>query len=640
MRRLILGTAGHIDHGKTELVRALTDVDTDRLKEEKERGITIDLGFAEFAPGGETDVRFGVVDVPGHEGFVKNMLAGATGMDVVVLVVAADEGVMPQTREHLAIVRLLGVERLVVAVTKADLVEEAWLELVRDEVRELLAPGPYDAAPVVVTSARSGRGLEELTEALLREGGAAAPSDPGDLARLPVDRVFTIRGTGTVVTGTLWSGRLAAEGRVRLLPGELEARIRGLQVHGRDVAEAGPGERVAVALSGSGVDREAIQRGQTLVTDPGWSATTMLTAHLSVLPETGWAVEDGQRVRVHLGTSEVMARVVLLGGEPVLGPGGEGWVQLRLETPLVARARDRFVLRSYSPVTTIAGGRVAEPLPSKRTRLVEGDAGNLDALLHGSPEEAVGAALRIRRWEGAEPERLPVLVGRPPAAVERALESLRDAEVPTAGGRVFGAESVARARDALLEAVESFHEREPLSPGMPLERLRQALPGEAAGHLADPVLARLEEAGRLRIEEGVAALADFRPSLSPEQEEARARLRDLYREAGLAPPAVRELPEALRTRPDLPELLRLMEAAGEIRALDEDLFVVPEALERAAREVEERLAGRSGLGPADFREVLSLTRKHLLPVLHHLDGRGVTVRRDDLRDVPGPSGAA
>src|SRR5262245_55396053 len=268
MRRLILGTAGHIDHGKTELVRALTGVDTDRLKEEKERGITIDLGFAELQVSEE--LRLGVVDVPGHEGFIRNMLAGATGMDLVLLVVAADEGVMPQTREHVATVSLLGVERLVVALTKIDLVDSEWAALVTDEVRGVLAETPYQDAPVVETSARTGAGLADLVSTVREVAEQVRSDDAGDVARLPVDRVFSVRGTGTVVTGTLWSGTLRVGERVRVLPGDLSARIRGLQVHGREVEEARAGERTAAALTGQGLDRESLARGHVLVAGDGW----------------------------------------------------------------------------------------------------------------------------------------------------------------------------------------------------------------------------------------------------------------------------------------------------------------------------------------------------------------------------------
>ncbi|MCJ7626816.1 MAG: selenocysteine-specific translation elongation factor, partial [Longimicrobiales bacterium] len=334
MRRLILGTAGHIDHGKTALVKALTGVDTDRLKEEKERGITVDLGFAEYQP--REDVLFGVVDVPGHEGFIRNMLAGATGMDLVLLVVAADEGVMPQTREHFSIVQLLRVPRLVVAVTKSDLVDSDWMDLVREEVQELLQDTRFDGAPILPVSSLTGQGLDELGEALATVGLEAEEKGADDVVRLPIDRVFTIRGAGTVVTGTLWTGELREGTRVLLLPGDREGRVRSLQVHGQEVREARAGARVAVGLSGSKVGHQGLSRGQTLVEGGGWEVSWMLTCWISLLSDTGWELEQGQRVRVHLGTAEVLARVTLFQIDR-LGGGEEGWAQLRLEEPVLAR---------------------------------------------------------------------------------------------------------------------------------------------------------------------------------------------------------------------------------------------------------------------------------------------------------------
>ena len=325
---LILGTAGHIDHGKTSLVEALTGVDTDRLAEEKRRGITIELGFARYAPA--EGCSFGIVDVPGHEGFVRTMVAGATGMDIVLLVVAADEGVMPQTREHLAIVKLLGVEGLVVAITKADLVDAEWLELVTEEVQEVLEDTKYRNAEIIPTSVRTGAGLRELSDALVRCAALSRERSVDDLARLPVDRVFAMEGAGTVVTGTLWSGSVTRGSTVRILPRGDEARVRAVQVHGVQVERAAAGERTALALTGAAVRRGMVARGDVLVTDRSWAPSLMLTVELHALEGSGWRLEHGQRVRVHLGTVEVMSRVALFGMEEV-APGVGAPAQLRLE---------------------------------------------------------------------------------------------------------------------------------------------------------------------------------------------------------------------------------------------------------------------------------------------------------------------
>ncbi len=631
MRRLILGTAGHIDHGKTALVRALTGVDTDRLAEEKRRGITIDLGFAELAVG--DDLAFGVVDVPGHESFIRNMLAGATGMDVVLLVVAADEATMPQTREHLAIARLLGVERLVVALSRVDLVDEEWLELALDDVRDLLADTPYADAPIVPTSVVTGVGLDDLRGALAREGARARERRDTDVVRLPVDRVFTVRGTGTVVTGTLWSGSLSLDRRVRLEPGGVAARVRGLEVHGRSVERARAGERTAVALAGGRMGRGAVGRGQVVVGADPWVAADRVTARIELLPDTAWGIERGQRVRVHLGTAEAMARVFLLDRAEMVA-GESAWAQLRLEAPVVARARDHLVLRSYSPVTTIGGGIVAEPSPPPRTRLLDDEAERLEAILGPDPRPRRRAVLDLAGWAGVREAELPIRTGDPPRAVPPDTEG---ATFATARALYSGAVAD-EGRRLLRRRVARFHRLQPLRPGMPLAEAREALPKRAGTELADALLADLAERGQLEIRRELVREPGFEPTLTREQEGVRSALAEQYRTAGLSPPALGDLPAPLRDHADLWPILRLLERAGDIIALNDDFFADADAISKGAREVRGRLGGRSGLGPADFREVLPVTRRHLLPLLACLDRLGVTIRRGDGRDVPGEPG--
>jgi selenocysteine-specific elongation factor len=640
MRRLILGTAGHIDHGKTELVKALTGVDTDRLKEEKERGITIDLGFAELAAA--DDVQLGVVDVPGHEGFIRNMLAGATGMDIVVLVVAADEGVMPQTREHLSIVTLLGVERLVVALTKCDLVDEAWLDLVTDDVRELLLSTPYRDAPLVPTSSRTGQGLQELVTTLRAAADECGAGDETDLARLPIDRVFTVKGTGTVVTGTLWSGALRVGERVHLLPGERVARVRGLQVHGRDVQEARGGQRTAVALTGQQIEREDLARGQVLVSVEAWSASSVMTVRVRVLPDAEWVLERGQRVRVHLGTAERIARLVLLEADALL-PGEIGWAQLRLEAPAVARAREPFVLRAYSPVTTLGGGLVAEPAAPKRTRLADDEVDALNALLEGGVDEAVAARTHLTGWSGEAVASLPVTTGLAPADLAAATAKVPSVEETAGSGSTAG---ICRLADAvisgavvtegcrrLLDAVDAFHADQPLRLGVDVETLRHSLPGHAHPALANALLSGLVSSGRLAIRESVVSRADFRATLSTAQAKLLGALVEAYRSASLSPPTLAELPAPLRDAPDLWPLLRILEADGRLTRLEDELFIWSEALADAGAQVKRALGGKSGLGPADFKDAVPVTRKHLLPILAHFDQVGITTRRGNVRDV-------
>lgn len=665
-RSLVLGTAGHIDHGKTALVRALTGVETDRLAEEKQRGITIELGFARYAPGDGDGIAFGVVDVPGHEGFVKTMVAGATGMDVVLLVVAADEGVMPQTREHLAIVALLGVAEMVVALSKADMVDAEWMELVREEVADLLAGTPYEAAEVVPTSVETGDGLPALSQALVRCGSRARRRADDDLFRLPVDRVFAVEGAGTVATGTLWSGSLTRGGSVRILPGGGQARIRTLQVHGEQVETAVAGQRTAVALTGASVRRGLIARGDVLVSDPSWRPSMMLTVELACLPETGWRVEAGQRVRVHLGTVEVMARVALFGADEI-APGEAALAQLRLEAQVVARAGDRLVVRSYSPVTTIAGGVVLEPVPPKRKRLAEADRLALAELARGG-HHAVKGAVALAGWNGLDESDLGVLAGRtsgpfPDSAAGPAPASAADsapapatgpapapatgpAPAPAAGsppdppaaawswdGTLFAPEIVADGESRILATTADHHRRRSLEAGAPLDVLRQSLPARSRPRLADGLAARLAAAGRLIVTGGIARLPGFEAALSPDEAALAEHLTALLHDAGLQGPTTAEATAQASAHPRTAAVLDFLAAKGRVRLLGDSYWVATETLADAGARVAQQLGGREGLGPADFREVLPVTRKHLIPVLAHFDATGLTMREPAGRRV-------
>ncbi|HUG39141.1 MAG TPA: selenocysteine-specific translation elongation factor [Longimicrobiales bacterium] len=625
----IIGTGGHIDHGKTALVAALTGEDTDRLPEEKRRGISIDLGFSRIELDGATH---GIVDVPGHEDFIRNMLAGATGLDVLLLVVAADEGVMPQTREHVAIADLLDVPRAVVALTKADLVEPEWLTLVREDVAALLAGTRFAGAPMVPVASPSGQGIDALRAELGRAVGTPRGA-PGDLFRLPIDRVFTVRGTGTVVTGTVWSGALRRDEAVRVEPGGLSARVRGLQVHGADAERVEAGSRAAIALAG--VERDQVARGVTLVTHPGWRPASMITVRLRILPDTGWSIRQRQRVRVHLATAEVMARVRLLEGT-ALRPGETAWAQLRLEDPLLARAGDRCVIRSYSPVTTIAGGVVAEPAAPKRKRLDPGLAQRLHARARASGEPAVSATVSDAGAAGIPVDDLPVESGATPDEIRSALEGDR---VILAAGRAFPASAGVAATDALAAAVDAHHLRWPLRTGIELEELRRAASG--AGSLVQWALDSMVAEGSLEARDGRIARAGWRPALDADQRRRVAALEALLQRAGATPPADEELAAAAGPGPDpMDELLRYMEAHRLAVRLQPGLYLAPAVVERLTGAVRERLGGRSGLGPADFRPIVDVSRKHLIPILEYLDLAGVTVRHGEGRSVPGRDAGA
>ena len=623
----IVGTAGHIDHGKTALIGALTGESTDRLPEEQARGISIDLGFSHLEVG---DLRLGIVDVPGHEDFIRNMLAGATGIDVLLLVVAADEGVMPQTREHTAIAELLGVERAVVALTKTDLVDDDWLGLVHDDLAGFLAGTPFAGATVVPTSTTTGRGIEELGSALASTFQAPRGT-PDDLFRMPVDRAFSVRGTGTVVTGTVWSGTLSAEEPVRLLPDGPECRVRGLQVHGSEVGSLHAGERGAIALVG--VDRDDVVRGMTVIRGVGWEPSRRLTARLRVLPGPDWAVERQQRVRVHLGTAEVMARVFVLDQEALL-PGDEGWVQLRLEAPLLARAGDRFVIRSYSPVTTIGGGVVAEPAAPKRTRLHDRARAGLAAIVDpgSGPASAAGVAwiLEEAAGGGAPEAALPVRTGLPPDRVEAALAGAGAVRI---ADRWYARDTLADTRDSLTAAVEGFHEERPLRSGMEVEALRGSTSGTSADLVERALRDLIEEDILVRVESRIARRG-WSPRLSPTQRRVTEEIVHRLAEAGAEAPRVPQLAPAGPHAGEVPDLVALLEEAGRVVRIEHDLFLDADVAHRIVEDVRHRLGGGEALAPGDFRDVVDVSRKHLMPLLAWLDRTGVTVRTASGRAVP------
>ncbi|HSJ10814.1 MAG TPA: selenocysteine-specific translation elongation factor [Longimicrobiales bacterium] len=623
MRRLILGTAGHIDHGKTALVRALTGTDTDRLPEEKRRGITIDLGFARLPLGDAMELS--VVDVPGHEAFIRNMLAGASGIDLVLLVVAADEGVMPQTREHAAIIELLGIRHGVVALTKSDLVDEDWLELVRDDVATLLAGTPLAACDVVPVSARTGAGIGALTEALAAAAEGVERRAGEDLFRMPVDRVLTVHGTGTVVTGTVWSGALGLSDTVRLEPAGLTARVRGLQQHGEACDVVTAGARAAVALTG--VDRHALERGETLVSSPVWKAASILTVALRMVRDDA-VLRPRQRVRVHLGTAEVLARVALLPGE--LGPADEALVQLRLEAPVVARAGDHLVIRSYSPVHTIAGGMVLEPAAPKRKRV---DA-PLEQALRALPG-SVRAVLELAGETGAQVAQLPLLTGLTPGQVQAELPSC---DAVSVADRAVPASFLLSLRGRILQRLAAFHAAAPLEEGMEREALRRdCTPASAA--LFDAAMAGLIGEGAVVQRQGGAALADHYPTAGPAAREALDRLTAFYRAAGLEAPDTADLPPGLADAADLPALLRFLERDGILVRVTPGRWTDAGAIRDAVAALRSQLPTGQPLGVADLKEVLGLSRKHLIPLLEYLDRIGVTRREGDARVLFAGDGA-
>ncbi|MEA2682552.1 MAG: selenocysteine-specific elongation factor [Chloroflexota bacterium] len=621
----IVGTAGHVDHGKSTLIHVLTGIDPDRLEEEKRRGMTIDLGFAHLdLPSGE---RVGIVDVPGHARFLHNMLAGVHGMDAVLLVVAADEGVMPQTREHLDILQLLGVRQVVVALTKVDLVEPALIGLAEEEVRAEL--GRRDIRAVVVpVSAPSRIGLDQLVIALTAIVGEAHPLDRGR-PRLPVDRSFTMPGFGTVVTGSLVDGVIRVGQELELVPNPggrgRAVRVRGLQQHGRKVEEARPGSRVAVNLQG--VDHDQVRRGQVLAPPGTLGVTTRLDARIRVLAGSP-PLRHNARVRVHAGTAETAARVVLLEGDE-LAPGNSGWVQLRLAGALALRDGDRMVLRRLSPAQTLGGGEVVDRAapPHRRSSAARVIAGLARRSQHrGRVQEdlarersGTSTALAARRLDLDETEVAEVL-----AQLVSAGDAVR------LGGVFLDAERWAAIVGRARQELEAYHRRNPLRPGMPVEELRRPL-GLDAKLTSDVTTALVEQGVVASPGRGLVGLAGWEPRLTAAQRTATEGILATLAATPLAPPRLSEL------GPGAGALCQHLEEQGEVVRIAPDLFLLPAAIDSAREALVRHLDSGTALTVADARDVLGSSRKVVVPLLEYFDAEHLTVRDGDLRRLRRPS---
>jgi selenocysteine-specific elongation factor len=633
MPSVIVGTAGHIDHGKTTLVRALTGVDADRLPEEKRRGITIDLGFAELDLDG---VRLGFVDVPGHERFVKNMLAGAHGIDLVALVIAADEGVMPQTREHFDICRLLGVSSGLVVLTKADMVDEELLSLVRAEAEELTADSFLEGAPVLDVSARTGRGIEEL-KAALREAALRVPARSTEtVTRLPVDRAFTMRGFGAVVTGTLISGEITEGQELELLPVSLRARVRGVQVHGSAVRTAVSGQRTAVNLGG--VEVASVERGMVLAPAGRLRPTQIFDARIQLLADAPRPLRTRQRVRVHQGTAEVLARVAVLEESGEIAPGSEGFAQLRLESPIVALPGDRFIVRTYSPQRTIAGGEILDAHAQKhRGRERAASRARLAAFADADRAARLAFFVESAGAHGLPRAEASARTGWRDDVLDATLAECKGVgAVVDAEGVLVGAEVLRASARAAVEEVEAYHRSEPLSRGLARETLRERVFAHAAPEVFRAAMKAAEGEGSLVSERELVRAGGHSLELSPEDAVLRERLEQIYRDAALEAPALEDaLSRAGGTgREHARKILQLLIDAGTLVRVREDLLFHRDALERlvaALRSYAEAHGPERLIDVAAFKELSGVSRKYAIPLLEHFDRTRVTRRAGDRR---------
>jgi selenocysteine-specific elongation factor len=639
MKSIVVGTAGHIDHGKSALVRALTGTDPDRLKEEQARGITIDLGFAHLEVHG---VNLAFVDVPGHERFVKNMLAGAGGIDMVVLAVAADESVMPQTREHFQICRLLQVPAGVIVLTKSDLADPDTLEIARMETRELVAGSFLADAPIVAVSSRTGEGLDELRRALSSAASALRDRNREGPARLPIDRVFSVKGFGTVVTGTLVSGGIREEDELSVLPRNLPVKVRGLQVHGRREVEADAGRRVAVNLGG--VNVADLARGDTLCAPGAFEPSRRIDATVDVLADAR-ALRHGARVRFHQGTTELLGRLAVAaprggdGGAAEIAAGGSAYVRIRLEAPAVLTRGDRFILRAYSPPVTIGGGVVLDPHAPRsaiRTAAALARYKRLDAAgAEAASDSAVLAFMDERAGTGvgraALISRAGLSAAQADATVDRLVRAARAARV---GDLLVSPAVLRELSERLIAAVTAHHASQPLSEGMSREEARERLFGRAAPAVFEHVLAELVAQQKILARDRL-ALAGHQLSLSPEEMRAASAIERLFLDGGLAPPDMSALPGAAGvSAPVADRITKLLLRQKTLVKVDALLFHA-DALATLKADV---LGLKSGGGGAHvdvsaFKERYGITRKYAIPLLEYLDRERITRRVGDSRIV-------
>lgn len=631
MKHLILGTAGHIDHGKTSLVRALTGINTDRLPEEKSRGITIELGFAHLElPGG---LQFGIVDVPGHERFVRTMVAGVGGMDMVMLVIAADEGVMPQTREHLEICQLLGVKRGLVVLTKSDLVEPDWLDLVVEEVRDYLVGSFLEEAPIVPASSRTGAGIEAVKAELARLAVQVDEKKTEGPFRLPVDRVFTVTGFGTVVTGTLLSGTISVGDEVELLPSGLPARVRGVQTHGRRGDAASAGQRVAVNLQG--VEHTEVERGDIVVPRGVYRTTRAVDARLDYLPSAPRELRHRSTLRLHSATYEVPAQVILLDRDALI-PGDSAYIQLRLRHPVLLLPGDPFVLRSYSPQATLGGGRVLDPMPPRRRRRSDEALALLQALGEHSEPDTVRLLVSGSLLTGICFEDIVVrggLSARRTEAVMAALLSTGEVVQMVREPRLFlSRASFASLKGLLLSEVEGYLRDNPLREGLGKEELKTRLPRRSDPRFFTPLLASLEKEGKIVVDRDLVKLPGRKGTVTVDQADFQVRVEKALQRGGYEPPTIKEMCDSLHcVEKMLLEHLNILAREGRAVKVKSDIFYAPEPVADIREKLMAYLRDKGEIMPPEFRELTGLSRKFMIPLLEFFDQEKMTIRVGDKR---------
>ena len=622
-RYVILGTAGHIDHGKSALVKALTGTDPDRLKEEKERGITIDLGFAELPYPDGLDV--GIVDMPGHERLIKNMLAGAGGIDIVLMVIAADEGIMPQSREHLDICNLLKVKRGMIVITKSDLVEEEWIPLVEEEARKFVEGTFLEDAAIISVSAKTGDNIDLLKEKIGELASNVELKSESGIFRLPVDRIFTLKGFGTVVTGTAISGSIAVEANVEILPKGIKTKVRGLQSHGKEIKKARAGQRVAINLQG--VSKEEIERGDVIAIPDKLRTAYSIDAAIEILKNAPIKnLKNRSLVHFHTGTTELIGRIIIYDNEE-LKPGGKAFCQLRFKEPVTVMTGDRYIIRRFSPLMTIGGGEILDVSPKRRKR--EERMQDLEVLEQGSLKEKLMVKIVQGRANGVALANISGWTRAESPDLQREIASLVKAgELLQTEGRVISQKAFDEFSEKTLSTINTFHKENPLKPGIPKEILRAVHMG-LDQKIFEALLRLIKE---VVIEKDILKLNSFSISLSADKKTLKEDILKILEKAGFQPPSRDELAKSVSIKPhEATELLKIMAAEKTLVRINDSLYISMNNHKKMMDHLSDFFSGSPEMAVAEFRDMLGTSRKFAIPFLEYLDSNKITLRVGEVR---------
>ena len=632
-KNLIIGTAGHIDHGKTTLIGALTGEDTDRLKEEKERGISIELGFSELDY--EDGVQLGIIDVPGHEKFIKNMLAGAGGVDIALLVISADEGFMAQTREHLAILDLLNIKRGVVALTKTDKVDKEWLELVIEDTKDKLKGTFLEGEEIIPVSGLKKEGIDKLKKKIHDIALSIEDKDPADNVYYPIDRVFTLSGHGTVITGTLVSGKISVEDELTIYPQQKEVRVRSLQVHNEMVSEVGPGHRVGINVAG--VDKDEIDRGDVLATSDSLEVTDFIDGRLNILKDSPMILNHGDRIRFHIGAREVLGRVYMIEKEQLL-PGDGGLVQFRLEENIVGRYKENFVIRRYSPMTTIGGGVIIDNNPPYRKKLDKEAVEELKIKENGTKKERIALELNLENDYSLNKKEIAKRTNISLENIENLIyEMVNEGEIIE-----FNAANIKtylhkntynNLKEEILDLLEEFHQNYSLRPGYPKEELRKTISLNLSKKEFDYLLSQLKNSKKINLKGSKIALKDFEIDYSPEEKEIKNKIIEIFKD-NFMPPTKDDLEDEINNdKEKILEVFQSLTNEDLIIKIAHNIYFHKETIDKAEKLLKNYLSEKETIELSEFRDLLNSSRKYALPLLEYFDQKDFLIRKGDKRKL-------